>query len=174
MHYRTNLNEHYDGITGLGNVYADGMVELDDDVGELLNLLDELGGADSTMVMFSTDNGAASNSWPDGGNQPFRGEKGVGGYEGGFKVPMMVKWPGLIPEGTTTGELMTMEDWIPTIMSQLGEPDLKESLLEGAEIGGEGQARRRVTSRQCCRQQAGGGDPRGPCRHASRRFLPDG
>ncbi|WP_240722850.1 arylsulfatase [Poseidonocella sp. HB161398] len=136
MHYRTNLDEHYDGITGLGNVYADGMVELDDDVGELLALLDELDVADNTVVMFSTDNGAASNSWPDGGNQPFRGEKGVGGYEGGFKVPMMVKWPGLIPAGTTTGELMTMEDWIPTIMSQLGEPELKQDLLEGTEIGG--------------------------------------
>jgi arylsulfatase len=86
--------------------------------------------------MFSTDNGAASNSWPDGGNQPFRGEKGVGGYEGGFKVPMMVKWPGVIPEGTTTGELMSMEDWIPTIMAQLGQPDLKEQLLEGLDVGG--------------------------------------
>ncbi len=136
MHYRTNLNDHYDGITGTGNVYADGMVELDDDVGELLNLLDELGVADNTMVMFSTDNGAASNSWPDGGNQPFRGEKGVGGYEGGFKVPMAVRWPGVTPAGTTTGELMTMEDWIPTIMSQLGQPDIKEQLLAGADIGG--------------------------------------
>ena len=136
MHYRTNLSEEYDGITGTGNVYADGMVELDDDVGELLDLLDELDVADNTMVMFSTDNGAASNSWPDGGNQPFRGEKGVGGFEGGFKVPMMAKWPGLIPEGTTTGELMTMEDWIPTIMAQLGRPDLKEDLLDGADIGG--------------------------------------
>ncbi len=136
MHYRTNLDGHYDGITGTGNVYADGMTEMDDDVGELLALLDELGIADNTMVMFSTDNGAASNSWPDGGNQPFRGEKGVGGYEGGFKVPMAVKWPGVIPEGTTTGELMSMEDWIPTIMSQLGQPDLKEDLLDGAEIGG--------------------------------------
>ncbi|WP_217703905.1 arylsulfatase [Salipiger sp. HF18] len=136
MHYRTNLDDHYDGITGTGNVYADGMTELDDDVGELLALLDELGIADNTMVMFSTDNGAASNSWPDGGNQPFRGEKGVGGYEGGFKVPMMVKWPGVIPEGTTTGEMMSMEDWTPTIMSQLGRTDLKEDLLDGADIGG--------------------------------------
>ncbi|SHL97127.1 sulfatase-like hydrolase/transferase [Roseibium suaedae] len=135
MHYRTNLSEAYEGITGTGNVYADGMTEMDDDVGELLDLLDELGVADNTVVMFSTDNGAASNSWPDGGNQPFRGEKGVGGYEGGFKVPMMVKWPGLIPAGTTTGELMTMEDWIPTIMSQLGQPDLKKELLEGRKIG---------------------------------------
>lgn len=136
MHYRTNLDENYSGITKTGNVYADGMTEMDDDVGELLTLLDELGVADNTVVMFSTDNGAASNSWPDGGNQPFRGEKGVGGYEGGYKVPMVVKWPGVIPEGTTTGELMTMEDWIPTIMSQLGRPDLKQDLLDGADIGG--------------------------------------
>lgn len=134
MHYRTNLSEEYDGITSHG-LYADGMKEMDDDVGELLNLLDELGVAGNTMVMFSTDNGAASNSWPDGGNQPFRGEKGVGGYEGGFKVPMVVKWPGVIPEDTTTGELMTMEDWIPTIMAQLGQPDIKQELLEGHSIG---------------------------------------
>jgi len=135
MHYRTNLSEEYEGRTGLG-IYADGMAELDDDVGELLALLDELGIADNTMVMFSTDNGAASNSWPDGGNQPFRGEKGVGGYEGGFKVPMMVRWPGVIPEGTTTGELMTMEDWLPTIMAALGQPAVKEQLLDGLEVGG--------------------------------------
>lgn len=136
MHYPTHLNDHYDGITGTGNVYADGMVEMDDDVGELLNLLDDLGVADNTMVMFATDNGAASNSWPDGGNQPFRGQKGVGGYEGGFKVPTMVRWPGVVPAGSITGEMMAMEDWIPTIMSELGRPDLKEDLLDGADIGG--------------------------------------
>jgi arylsulfatase A-like enzyme len=135
MHYRTNLSKEYEGKSGYG-VYADGMMELDDDVGELLDLLDELGVADNPMVMFSTDNGAASNSWPDGGNQPFRGEKGVGGYEGAFKVPMVVKWPGKIPAGSTTGEFMTMEDWIPTIMAALGQPDLKEKLLEGHDIGG--------------------------------------
>jgi arylsulfatase len=134
MHYRTNLSKKYDGVTGLGT-YADGMKELDDNVGELLNLLQELGVADNTMVMFSTDNGAASNSWPDGGCTPFRGEKGVGGYEGGFRVPMVVKWPGVIPAGTTTGELMTMEDWIPTIMAQLGQGDLKARLLDGHKIG---------------------------------------
>lgn len=113
MHYRTNLSKEYEGKSGYG-IYADGMMELDDDVGELLDLLEELGVADNTIVMFSTDNGAASNSWPDGGNQPFRGEKGVGGYEGGFRVPMVVRWPGKIPQGTTTGEFMTMEDWVPT------------------------------------------------------------
>jgi arylsulfatase A-like enzyme len=135
MHYRTNLNDEYRGKSGYG-LYADGMMELDDDVGELLDLLDELGVADNTLVMFSTDNGAASNSWPDGGNQPFRGEKGVGGYEGGFRVPMVVRWPGQIPAGTTTGEFMTMEDWVPTIMSMLGQADLKEKLLKGNRIGG--------------------------------------
>ena len=91
MHYRTNLNEEYDGKSGYG-IYAEGMMELDDDVGELLKLIDELGVADNTIVMLSTDNGAASNSWPDGGNQPFHGEKGVGGWEGGFRAPMVVKW----------------------------------------------------------------------------------
>ncbi|NVK44534.1 MAG: arylsulfatase [Oceanospirillaceae bacterium] len=133
-HYRTNLSPEYEGKSGYG-LYADAMMELDDDVGELLDLLDELGVADDTIVMFSTDNGAASNSWPDGGNQPFRGQKGVGGYEGGFRVPMVVKWPGKIPAGTTTGEFMTMEDWMPTIMSALGQPDLKEKLLDGEKIG---------------------------------------
>ncbi|MES0826965.1 sulfatase-like hydrolase/transferase [Ruegeria sp. SCP11] len=136
MHYRTNLSDEYDGITGTGNVYADGMVELDDDVGALLELLDELGVADNTVVMFSTDNGAASNSWPDSGNHPFRADKGVGGYEGGFKVPAMIKWPGVVEPGTTTGELVAMEDWVPTIMSLLGQPSLAEDLLDGAEING--------------------------------------
>lgn len=133
-HYKTNLSEKYDGATGYG-VYADGIKEMDDIVGELLKLVDELGIADNTLIMFSTDNGAASNSWPDGGNQPFHGEKGVGGYEGGFKVPVMVKWPGVIPAGTTSGEMMAMEDWLPTIMSQLGEPKLKEKLLTTYKAG---------------------------------------
>jgi len=134
MHYRTNLNAEYDGKSGYG-VYADGMMELDDDVGELLKLLDDLGVADNTIVMFSTDNGAASNSWPDGGNQPFHGEKGAGGWEGGFRVPMMVKWKGHIPAGTATGEFMTMEDWMPTLMSWLGDPTIKDDLLKGRKIG---------------------------------------
>ncbi|MFV0304368.1 MAG: arylsulfatase [Moheibacter sp.] len=134
MHYKTNLNEKYEGITGYGT-YADGVKEMDDVVGELLALIDDLGIADNTLIMFATDNGAASNSWPDGGNQPFRGQKGVGGYEGGFKVPVIVKWPGVIPAGTTSGEMMSMEDWLPTIMSQMGEPDLKNKLLSSYKAG---------------------------------------
>lgn len=134
MHYRTNLKPESDGATGYG-LYADGMREVDGYVGELLALLDELGVADNTIVMFSTDNGAASNSWPGGGNQPFHGEKGAGGYEGGFRVPMMVKWDGHIPAGVSTGEFMTMEDWMPTLLSFLGEDTLKEDLLEGKQVG---------------------------------------
>ncbi|MCK7597677.1 arylsulfatase [Microbulbifer sp. CAU 1566] len=134
MHYRTNLNKKYMGKSGYG-IYADGMMELDDIVGELLDLLDELGVADNTLVMFSTDNGAASNSWPDGGNQPFHGEKGVGGWEGGFRVPMLVSWKGHIPAGVSTGEFMAMEDWVPTILSIVGEKDIKGKLLSGAKIG---------------------------------------
>ena len=134
MHYRTNLSKEYKGKSGYG-IYADGMMELDEDVGELLDLLDQLGVADNTLVMFSTDNGAASNSWPDGGNQPFHGEKGVGGWEGGFRVPMLVSWKGHIPAGVSTGEFMTMEDWVPTIMSIVGDKDIKEKLLSGTKIG---------------------------------------
>ena len=133
-HMHTNLNKKYDGITGYG-LYADGIKEMDDVVGELLKLLDDLGVADNTLVMFSTDNGAYVRTWPDGGNHPFHGEKGVGGWEGGFRVPVMVKWPGVIPAGTTSGELMAMEDWLPTIMSQLGEPDLKTKLLSSYSAG---------------------------------------
>jgi arylsulfatase A-like enzyme len=135
MHYRTNLSPEYEGKSGYGP-YADGMMELDDTVGALLDLLDELGLAENTMVMFSTDNGAASNSWPDGGNQPFRGEKGLGGYEGGFRVPCVVRWPGVVEPGTCTGEFMAMEDWLPTILSQLGQPDLTPKLRKGLKVGG--------------------------------------
>lgn len=134
MHYRTNLSPAYEGKSGYG-VYADGMMELDDTVGSLLDLLRELKVDDNTLVMFATDNGAASNSWPDGGNQPFRGEKGVGGYEGAFRVPVVVKWPGKIPAGSTSGEFMIMEDWLPTILSMLGQPDLNEKLLKGHKVG---------------------------------------
>ena len=133
-HYRTNLSPKYEGRSGYG-IYADGMMELDDTVGELLDLIEELGVDENTVVMFATDNGAASNSWPDGGNQPFRGEKGVGGYEGGFRVPCVVKWPGVIPAGQSTGEFMAMEDWMPTIMSQLGQPQLGEQLQKGLKVG---------------------------------------
>jgi len=133
MHYRTNLSKAYEGKSRYG-IYADGMMELDDTVGELLKLVDDLGVANNTMVMFATDNGAAVNSWPDGGNTPFAGEKGLA-KEGAFRVPVVVKWPGRIPAGSSTGEFMTMEDWIPTIMTGVGEPGIKEKLLTGYKAG---------------------------------------
>ncbi len=135
MHYRTNLSPKYEGKSGYG-VYADGMMELDDTVGELLKTLDDAGVADNTIVMFSTDNGAAMNSWPDGGNTPFAGEKGAGGKEGGFRVPMVVKWPGKIPADTTTDGFMTMEDWLPTLMAAAGETGVKDKLLTEYKAGG--------------------------------------
>ncbi|SEI87834.1 arylsulfatase [Cyclobacterium xiamenense] len=133
MHYRTNLNEEYQDRSGYG-IYADGMMEMDDDVGELLDLLEELNVDENTIVMFATDNGAASNSWPDGGNHPFRGEKGAGGWEGGFRVPVLVKWDRHIPAGVATGEFMTMEDWLPTLMSWVGDPNVKDDLLKGKKV----------------------------------------
>lgn len=136
MHYRTNLSSEYEDATGYG-LYADGMKEMDDLVGELLDLLEELKVDENTIVMFATDNGAASNSWPDGGNQPFHGEKGVGGWEGGFRVPVLVKWDGRIPKGVSTGEFMTMEDWLPTLMSFMGQPGLKQDLMNGKKVGGQ-------------------------------------
>ena len=133
-HMHTNLSKKYEGSTGYG-VYADAMKEMDDVVGELLKLIDDLGVADNTMIMFSSDNGSYVRTWPDGGNHPFHGEKGVGGWEGGFRVPAMVKWPGVIPAGSSSGELIAMEDWLPTIMSQVGQPDLKKKLLTSHTAG---------------------------------------
>lgn len=133
-HYKTNLSPKYAGKSGYG-VYADGMMEMDDIVGALLKQLDDLKLADNTIVIYATDNGAASNSWPDGGNQPFRGEKGVGGFEGGFRVPMVVRWPGKVKPGSTTGEFMTQEDWLPTLMAAVGQPDIKQKLLTSLKVG---------------------------------------
>jgi arylsulfatase len=134
MHYKTNLSTTYAGKSGYG-LYADGMMEMDDIVGGILKQLEESGVANNTIVMFATDNGAASNSWPDGGNQPFHGEKGAGGWEGGFRVPCVVSWPGHITAGKTTGEFMTMEDWLPTLLSFAGQPNVKEELLAGKTVG---------------------------------------
>ena len=134
MHYKTHLEKSADGATGYG-LYADGMKEVDDGVGELLALLEELDVDENTIVMFSTDNGPASNSWPDGGNTPFRGEKGVGGWEGGFRVPVVVKWPGHIPKGEIRDGFMSMEDWMPTLLSFVGKTTVKQDLLTGKSFG---------------------------------------
>ena len=134
MHVWTHLSEKYKGKSGYG-LYADGMMELDDGVGVLLDKLDELGIADNTIVIFSTDNGAEKFTWPDGGTSPFRGEKGTT-WEGGFRVPMMVRWPGTVKPGTVINDIFSQEDWMPTLLAAAGEPGVKEKLLKGHRAAG--------------------------------------
>ena len=97
--------------------------------------LDELGIADNTIVIYSTDNGAETVSWPDGGITPFKGEKGTT-WEGGFRVPLVVRWPGVIKPGTKNNDIISQEDWMPTLMAAIGEPDIKEKLKEGYTANG--------------------------------------
>jgi len=132
-HVWTHLSDKWNGKSGYG-LYADAMMELDWEVGALLKKVDELGIADNTIVIFTADNGAEVFTWPDGGNTPFRGEKGTT-YEGGFRVPLLVRWPGVIKPGTTVNEIMAGEDWMPTLVAAAGDPDVKEKLLKGMKVG---------------------------------------
>jgi arylsulfatase A-like enzyme len=134
MHIHTHLKAESEGKTGLG-VEADGMVELDGFVGQLLNQLDNLGIADNTIVLWTTDNGAEVFSWPDGGTTPFRGEKNTS-WEGGYRVPGVMRWPGVIKPGTEINEIISHEDWVPTLVAAAGEPDVKTKLLTGYDAAG--------------------------------------
>jgi len=133
MHVWTHLKPEAEGMTGLGS-QADGMVELDGYVGQLLDHLDALGIADNTIVLFATDNGAQVFSWPDGNMTPFRGEKNSN-WEGAYRIPMMVRWPGRIPAGTVSNGIMSLQDWLPTLLTAAGVPDIKTRLLTGYEAG---------------------------------------
>lgn len=133
MHVWTHLSPKWQDKSGYG-LYADGMMELDWEVGELLKKLDDLGIADNTIVVFTSDNGPETFTWPDGGNQPFRGEKGTT-YEGGFRVPMLVKWPGVIKPNTIYNDIMAMEDWFPTLVAAAGDTTVKTDLLAGLTVG---------------------------------------
>jgi arylsulfatase A-like enzyme len=133
MHINTHLRRRSQGKTGLG-LYPDGMVEHDAHVGQLLKKLDDLGIAENTIVMYSTDNGAEVMTWPDGGTTPFRGEKNTN-WEGGYRVPCLIRWPGVIEPGTIYNDLGAHEDMIPTIMAAVGEPAIVEKLKEGYEAG---------------------------------------
>ena len=133
MHIFTHLKDECKGVTGLG-VYADGMVEHDRQVGQMLAKLDELGIADNTIVMYSTDNGAEELSWPDGGCTPFRGEKDMN-WDGGWRVPTAIRWPGVIKPGTVSNEIMSHQDMLPTLLAAAGVPDVKEQLLTGYKAG---------------------------------------
>ena len=133
MHIFTHLKKESEGKTGLG-VYPDGMVEHDGHVGKLLDKLDQLGIADNTIVMYSTDNGAEVMSWPDGGTTPFRGEKDTN-FEGGWRVPCAIRWPGVIKPGTVSNEIFSHTDMLPTLAAAAGEPDVVEKLKKGYKSG---------------------------------------
>jgi arylsulfatase A-like enzyme len=129
MHFRTHVKPELRGISGQDE-YADGMVEHDMHIGKFLSLLDELGIADNTIVFYSTDNGPHYNTWPDAASTPFRGEKNTN-WEGGWRVPAMVRWPGQIKAGSVTNEIVHHMDWLPTFVAAAGDADIKAKLANG-------------------------------------------
>ena len=125
MHIFTHLKPESQGKTGLG-VSADGMVEHDGHIGQLLKKLDDLKVTENTIVIWTTDNGAEVMTWPDGGTTLFRGEKNTN-WEGGYRVPLVVRWPGVITPGTEINEIVSHEDWLPTLLAAAGQADVKGS-----------------------------------------------
>jgi arylsulfatase len=135
MHFRTHTKPESLGQSGeWQSFYHDTMIDHDKNVGQLLDLLDELGIADNTIVMYSTDNGPHMNSWPDAGMTPFRNEKNTN-WEGAFRVPCMLRWPGKIEAGSISNEIVAHLDWLPTFLAAAGEPNIKEKLLKGHKAG---------------------------------------
>jgi arylsulfatase len=134
MHFYTHLKPESDGVTGLG-IYADGMVEHDGHIGQLLDLLAKLKIDENTIVIYSADNGPHYNEWPDGGLSPFRGEKNTN-WEGGYRVPALIRWPGKIKPNQISNEIMSAQDWLPTLMAAVGDPDIKEKLKKGHKADG--------------------------------------
>jgi arylsulfatase len=133
MHFRTHVkaDRRHKG----NDEYTDGMIEHDGHVGELLKLLDDLGIANNTIVQYSTDNGPHFNTWPDAGNTPFRSEKNSN-WEGAYRVPAFVRWPGKIPAGVNLNGIVSHQDWLPTFAALAGATDIKEKLLKGVELNG--------------------------------------
>ena len=134
MHFRTHVKAENRGKSGQDE-YSDGMVEHDAMVGELLKKLDELGIANDTVVMYSTDNGPHFNTWPDAGNTPFRSEKNSN-WEGAYRVPAFLRWPGKFPAGVTLNGIAAHEDWLVTFAAIAGDTDVKERLLKGTNVNG--------------------------------------
>jgi len=133
MHFRTHIADKHVGKSGQG-FYNDVMVAHDEYVGQLLDQLDDLGIADNTIVMYSTDNGVHFNTWPDAGVTPFHSEKNTN-YEGAYRVPAMVRWPGKIKADTVSNEIMAHLDWMPTLIAAAGDSNLKKDMLKGKTIG---------------------------------------
>jgi arylsulfatase len=135
MHFRTHTKRRSLGQAGRWqSPYHDTMVDHDKHVGKVLDLLDKLGIAENTIVMYSTDNGVHMNSWPDAGMTPFRSEKNTN-WEGAFRVPLVVRWPGKIAAGAVSNEIVSHLDWLPTFLAAAGEPDIAEKLVEGHSAG---------------------------------------
>jgi arylsulfatase len=137
MHLRTHVRaEHRDkpGLTARTE-YSDGMIEHDVTVGKILKALDDMGIADDTIVLYTTDNGPHMNTWPDGAMTPFRSEKNTN-WEGAFRVPCMIRWPGHIEAGVVSNEIVSGLDWMPTLCAAAGMPDAKEKLLKGYKVAG--------------------------------------
>lgn len=134
MHIFTHLKDESDGVTGFG-IHADGMVEHDKMIGRLLEKLDELGVTENTLVVYTTDNGAEKFTWPDGGTSPFRGEKATT-WEGGIRIPFMIKWPAKIEGGRVSNEILSLEDMFPTLLAAAGNANIKEQLLKGLKASG--------------------------------------
>ena len=135
MHFRVHIPDRIRGQSGRWqSEYHDGMIEQDRQVGLLLNLLDELGVTEDTIVVYSTDNGPHMNTWPDGAMTPFRNEKNSC-WEGAFRVPEVVRWPGKIQAGTIFNEIVSHLDWLLTLLAATGEPDIKEKLKKGHKAG---------------------------------------
>jgi arylsulfatase A-like enzyme len=133
MHYVTHVPPDYQGKSGL-NFYADGMLQHDDQVGVLLDKLDELGLTDNTIVIYTTDNGPHFNMWPDGGITPFRSEKNTN-WEGGYRVPFVIRWPGKIAANSVSNQITAHNDWVPTLMAAVGDADIKDELKQGLRVG---------------------------------------
>src|SRR5262245_268470 len=134
MHIFTHLKKESQGKTGFG-LYPDGMVETDGHVGELLKLVDDLGAASNTIVVYTTDNGAEVFTRPDGGATPVKGEKATN-WEGAFRVPCLIRWPGVIRPGTIVNDVCAHEDFIPTFAAAAGEPDLVDKVRKGHSLNG--------------------------------------
>jgi arylsulfatase len=134
MHFRTHVAKEHEGKSGGQGFYNDAMVAHDEKIGMMLDKLDELGIAEDTIVMYSTDNGPHYNTWPDAGITPFRSEKNTN-WEGGWRVPAFVRWPGKIEAGSVANGIVTHQEWLATFLAAAGVPDIKEKLLDGYKVG---------------------------------------
>ena len=138
MHIVTHLSEKYQALRNAQNGWSEeeaGMAQLDDDIGLLMQKLKDIGEDENTIVVFTTDNGTETFTWPDGGNTPFRGQKGTA-FEGGFRVPAIIRWPGKVPADKIENGLIASLDWLPTFVAAAGDPNIGADLLKGKKIGG--------------------------------------